>query len=98
MIRRLALAAVLATLGLPALAQAIPLGELSAYLNGLRTAQGGFTQVNADGTIGTGTIYIKRPGRVRFEYAPPEQSLFLAAGGRWPRMTRAQPRGGRGSR
>ncbi len=68
-------------LALPAAAQQIPLGELSRYLNNLQTATGEFTQVNADGTLSTGTIYIKRPGRVRFEYNPPEQSLVMASAG-----------------
>jgi outer membrane lipoprotein-sorting protein len=81
MIRPLALAALLAAAPLAAVAQALSLQEISAYLNGLTTAQGGFTQVNADGTIGTGTIYLKRPGRVRFEYAAPDRSLFIAGGG-----------------
>lgn len=62
-------------------AQTIPLSELSAYLNSLRTAEGKFTQINADGTISTGTIYIKRPGRIRFEYDPPEEALVIAGGG-----------------
>lgn len=74
----LALAPVLAV---PASAQQLSLAEVSAYLNQLQTAQGGFTQINADGTLSTGTLYIKRPGRVRFEYAPPEQSLVVAGGG-----------------
>lgn len=64
-----------------AIAQQLSLDEVSAYLNQLQTATGGFTQINADGTISTGTIYIKRPGRVRFEYAPPDQSLVIAGGG-----------------
>lgn len=54
---------------------------LSNYLNGLTTATGSFTQVNSDGTLGQGTIYIRRPGRVRFEYAPPDKSLVIAGGG-----------------
>lgn len=66
---------------LPASAQKISLNALSQYLNGLRTAKGAFTQVNDDGTISTGTIYIKRPGRIRFEYNPPEKALVLASGG-----------------
>lgn len=79
--RRLFTAATLAMLAVPASAQQLSLSEVSAYLNRLQTAQGGFTQVNADGTISTGTIYIKRPGRVRFEYAPPDNSLVIAGGG-----------------
>lgn len=65
----------------PAMAQQLSLSEVSQYLNGLRTAQGGFTQINADGTLSTGQIYIKRPGRIRFEYNPPDNSLVMAGGG-----------------
>ncbi|MGZ9812551.1 LolA family protein [Pseudoroseicyclus sp. H15] len=81
--RRTLMMAPLALALLPgaAFAQQLSLGEISSYLNALQTAQGGFTQINADGTISTGTIYIKRPGRVRFEYDPPEQSLVMAGGG-----------------
>jgi len=72
--------ALIATLG-PAMADKIPLGELSGYLNRLTTAETDFTQINADGSIATGKLYIKRPGRVRFEYAPPDRSLVLASAG-----------------
>lgn len=63
---------------LAALAQQLPLAEISGYLNKLQTAKGEFTQINDDGSISTGTIYIKRPGRVRFEYNPPETALVVA--------------------
>ena len=62
-------------------AQQLSLRQISNYLNGLQTAQGGFTQINADGTLSTGQIYIKRPGRIRFEYNPPEEAMVLAGGG-----------------
>jgi outer membrane lipoprotein-sorting protein len=62
-------------------AQQLTLPQISEYLNQLQTAQGGFTQINADGTLSTGQIYIKRPGRIRFEYNAPEESLVLASGG-----------------
>ena len=65
----------------PAVAQGLSLDQVSAYLNGLQTAQGGFTQINADGTLSTGQIYIKRPGRIRFEYNAPDNSLVMAGGG-----------------
>ena len=61
-----------------ALAEKLPLNAISSYLNSLQTAEGEFTQVNDDGSISTGTIYIKRPGRVRFEYNPPESALVVA--------------------
>ena len=59
-------------------AQKLSLNEISSYLNGISTAKGEFTQINDDGSISTGTIYIKRPGRVRFEYNPPESALVVA--------------------
>jgi len=65
----------------PSFAQQLSLGQVSNYLNSFTSAEGEFTQINADGTISTGTIYIKRPNRVRFEYNPPEQSLVVAGGG-----------------
>jgi outer membrane lipoprotein-sorting protein len=79
--RRFALLAPLALLvPLPAAAEKIPLGTISDYLNGLTTVESDFTQINSDGSISTGKIYIKRPGRVRFEYAPPDRSLVIAGG------------------
>ena len=78
---RLALAPVLAlALAVPAFAEKIPLDQISAYLNGLQTAQADFTQVNADGSISTGKVYIRRPGRVRFEYTS-DKTLVMASGG-----------------
>jgi outer membrane lipoprotein-sorting protein len=79
--RRTALLAPLAfLLPLPAAAQEIPLATLSKYLNGLTTVEADFTQINSDGTISLGKIYIRRPNRVRFEYAPPDRSLVIAGG------------------
>lgn len=60
-------------------AEILSLETLSDYLNGITTVETDFTQINADGSISTGKIYIERPGRVRFEYAPPDRSLVIAA-------------------
>jgi len=80
-IRSLALAPVLAlAMAFPALAERISLNEISRYLNSLTTVTSPFTQVNPDGTISTGTVYIQRPGRVRFEYNN-DNTLVLASGG-----------------
>lgn len=78
----LAPAAFVLSLGLAPAASAakIPLNEISRYLNGLKTVTSEFTQVNPDGTISTGTVYIHRPGRVRFEYNN-DNTLVLASGG-----------------
>jgi outer membrane lipoprotein-sorting protein len=66
----------------PALADKIPLKDISAYLNSLTTADTDFTQVNADGSVSTGKLFIQRPGRARFEYAPLKRTplnLILAS-------------------
>ena len=79
-ILRAGLAALAIMAALPAMAE-VSLSEIGSYFNAFRTAQSKFTQVNADGTISTGTLYIQRPGRVRFEYDPPEDQLVMAGGG-----------------
>lgn len=80
--KRIFLAPVLLlAMAIPAAAERLSLGEISTYLNGLRTATGAFTQINGDGTISTGTIYINRPGRIRFEYAAPDNTLVMAGAG-----------------
>lgn len=64
-----------------ALADPIPLSTLSAYLNGLTTAEATFTQINPDGSGSKGILKIRRPGRMRFEYAAPDQTVVLASAG-----------------
>ena len=65
---------------LPAAAEKLSLPAISQYLNAMKSATGEFTQINDDGTISTGKIFIKRPGRVRFEYNPPDRTLVVANG------------------
>lgn len=77
-IKTLTLGAAIAVAATAALAEKLPLGSISSYLNAMSTAQGEFTQINGDGSISTGTIYIKRPGRVRFEYNAPDTGLVIA--------------------
>lgn len=78
--RILTLAATLVVLALPVRAE-IAVGEISAYLNGFRTAKAEFTQVNSDGSISTGELSLRRPGRARFDYDAPNKSLVIAGGG-----------------
>ncbi|MCB2110175.1 MAG: outer membrane lipoprotein carrier protein LolA [Defluviimonas sp.] len=65
----------------PALAAKLPLSAISDYFNAMTTAEADFQQINADGSTSSGHIYIRRPGRMRFEYAPPDRTLVLASGG-----------------
>lgn len=74
----LSLAATIAA-SAPALADIVPLRDLSSYLNDIDMAQSTFTQINADGTVATGQFYIQRPGRARFEYDGGD--LLVIAGG-----------------
>ncbi|NND18888.1 MAG: outer membrane lipoprotein carrier protein LolA [Silicimonas sp.] len=80
--RRTFLAAMAASFAAtPALADRLSLNAISNYLNGIKTAKTDFTQVNDDGSLSTGTLFIKRPGRMRFEYNPPEDLLVMAGAG-----------------
>ena len=65
----------------PASGQTISLDELSSYLNAMTTAESAFIQITDDGSQSTGRMYIKRPGRIRFEYDPPELALVIVGGG-----------------
>lgn len=64
----------------PAHAAPVPLAEISAYLNSIRTAESPFTQTNADGSRAKGMLFIHRPNRMRLEYARPDKTLVLASG------------------
>lgn len=79
-LKTLTATALLTLLAVPLSAQELSLKQLSTYLNSFKTARGAFTQVNDDGSLSTGRLYIKRPGRVRFEYDPPEQILVVSNG------------------
>ncbi|SFJ65445.1 LolA family protein [Jannaschia pohangensis] len=78
--RILALAAAAVMLALPARAE-ISVNEISRYLNSFRTAQAEFTQINADGSISTGNLALRRAGRARFDYDAPNKGLVIAGGG-----------------
>ena len=77
---RLALYALALVLtALPAAAQ-ISIGQISNYLNSFRTSKAEFTQINADGSISTGDLALRRPGRARFDYDAPNNGLVIAGG------------------
>lgn len=71
----------LTSAGTTASADKLSLNALSSYLNSLKSVDAQFTQINGDGTLSTGRIFIKRPGRIRFEYDPPNDALVLASAG-----------------
>lgn len=56
------------------------LTRITNYLNGVTSMSGGFIQVGPDGDLSEGAFYMRRPGRVRFEYEPPNPTLIVADG------------------
>ena len=64
------------------IAQIAAIDQVSAYLNNISTLKGDFVQTAPDGGITQGQFYIERPGRLRFEYAPPAQ-LQIVSDGLW---------------
>jgi outer membrane lipoprotein-sorting protein len=55
------------------------LARLKAHLASVQTMTADFTQTDAKGRTATGTLQLKRPGRVRFEYSGGD--LLLVADG-----------------
>jgi outer membrane lipoprotein-sorting protein len=60
--------------------QAASIQEISTYINGFTTLQGDFTQTSPKGKMSKGIFYISKPGKMRFEYAPPNPFLIVADG------------------
>ncbi|MDX1711958.1 MAG: outer membrane lipoprotein carrier protein LolA [Rhodovibrionaceae bacterium] len=54
--------------------------RIEDYLNGLKTIRARFIQTSSDGTIAEGTVRLKRPGRMRFEYDPPIPIIIVSNG------------------
>ena len=61
-------------------ADARDLSRISNYLNGVKTLEGSFVQIGHDGELSEGLFYLRRPGRIRFEYKPPNPALVVADG------------------
>lgn len=56
--------------------------RVEQYLNSLRSLSAGFVQVGPSGEVARGQVFLRRPGKLRFEYEPPSP-LLLVADGRW---------------
>lgn len=75
-------------LGLASAAAGAELGEadkaavarIAAYLNDVRSLKARFIQVGPNGELAQGDLYLRRPGRLRFEYDPPSPLLLVADG------------------
>ena len=67
-LRPLALAAALALPVAVIAAPATPLSQVSDHLRAVDTMTADFTQTDRNGKAVTGTLTLKRPGRIRFQY------------------------------
>lgn len=54
--------------------------KAAKYLQNLEEEEGRFEQTNPRGSIQTGDIFLKRPGKARFQYDPPSGLLVVADG------------------
>jgi DNA invertase Pin-like site-specific DNA recombinase/outer membrane lipoprotein-sorting protein len=54
---------------------------VEAYLNNLHALKARFLQIGPDGVSNTGTAWLDRPGRMRFEYDKPSPLLLVAGHG-----------------
>ena len=54
--------------------------RINAYFNSITNLQGGFEQVDATNKRSTGRFYVQRPGKIRFDYAPPSGLRIVADG------------------
>jgi outer membrane lipoprotein carrier protein len=79
---------VLVALGLPYAAQALPNVHAVAqgvddYYNRLRSLEAEFTEIYQGGGIQrteSGTLRLKKPGKMRWDYRSPEEKLFVSNG------------------
>ena len=88
--RRAAAIALFIGLGLAVPAKARPAGltpeqagrvqMANAYLTDLRSVQGRFNQVDAQGVETSGTLWLRRPGKARFQYDAPADLLVVSDG------------------
>ena len=56
--------------------------KLNNYLNSFQTLKADFVQVSSKGNMAQGQMLISKPGKLRFEYAPPNP-LLIVSDGRW---------------
>lgn len=56
--------------------------RINAYFNSFQTLKGEFVQTGAKGRSTRGVMHLSKPGKLRFEYEPPNP-LLIASDGKW---------------
>ncbi len=54
--------------------------KIEAFVNDITTIEADFVQMSGGGGFARGTLYLQRPGRMRFEYEPPVPYLLISNG------------------
>jgi outer membrane lipoprotein-sorting protein len=86
-----AVLSLLATLPVHAQQGGVGVPQIEQYFNGIRSLKARFVQSNPNGSVVQGTLYVRRPGRMRFEYDAPSQLKIVADGRQvtmWDNATR----------
>lgn len=65
----------------PTAADQPDLARLLDYLNSIHSLRARFEQAAPDGSTTRGTVWLERPGRIRFQYDPPSPLLLIASHG-----------------
>ena len=63
--------------------------KANAYLDGARVMSADFVQIGPDGQRSEGQLYVERPGRMLFRFAPPARLEIVADGPRSRCATRS---------
>lgn len=56
------------------------LDRVERYLNGITSMRSNFLQASSTGLVARGKVWLRRPGRMRFEYDPPSAVLITSDG------------------
>lgn len=64
----------------PALTQAEVVAKVNDYFNRAQTMVGSFVQIGNDGRRADGKLFVEKPGRMLFSYAPPATQEIVADG------------------
>jgi outer membrane lipoprotein-sorting protein len=54
--------------------------RIEEFVNSITTVEARFVQMSGNGHYARGTLYLQRPGRMRFEYEPPLPYLLVSDG------------------
>ena len=63
------------------IADPISLEKLTLYMNNIKTLEANFQQINNDNSVSTGSLLLKKPGKLRMKYEEPNDSIVLVSNG-----------------